>query len=379
MSALSTARVPARFVGMAAWLALLAVVMGSAPPAEAARIKDLADVRGVRPNQLFGYGLVMGLSGTGDSDKTRFTTQSVISMLSRMGIRVDPRGLKLKNVAAVMVTAELPPFARVGSTIDVTVSSIGDAKSLFGGTLLVAPLRGHDGKIYALAQGPLSVGGFSFGGGGGNREIRNHPTVARIPDGALVEREVPVTFAGRSSLTLHLRDADFTTAARMAKTINLNLGGEFARAPDSGTVIVEVPPPYRDRVVDFVSVVERLEVTPDAVAKVVINERTGTVIMGQDVRIAPVAVSHGNLTVTIRRRERAVPAAPFTPGETVAEENTDLEVVEEKRNLVLLDEGARLSDVIEGLNRLGASPRDLMTILQAIKEAGALRADLEVI
>lgn len=356
----------------------LVLLMLPAGVAFAARIKDLAEVRGVRANQLYGYGLVMGLNGTGDSDKTRFTMQSVVSMLSRMGIRVDPRGLKLKNVAAVMVTAELPPFARPGSTIDVTVSSIGDSKSLTGGTLLVTPLRGHDGQTYAVAQGPMSVGGFSIQGGGGDAEVRNHPTVARIPDGALVEREVAVQLAERSVLTLQLKDADFTTAARMAKVVNMNLGGTFARAPDSATVVVDVPPPYQGKVVELLSVVERLEVTPDQVARVIINERTGTVIMGQDVRISPVAVSHGNLTVSIRKQTRAVPAAPFTPGGTVGEENADLTVTEEKANLIELDEGASLSDVVEGLNRLGASPRDLMTILQAIKEAGALRADLEV-
>jgi flagellar P-ring protein precursor FlgI len=359
--------------------ATLLLALAALPrPVDAARIKDLADVRGVRGNQLYGYGLVMGLDGTGDSDKTRFTIQSVVSMLSRMGIRVDPRGLKLKNVAAVIVTAELPPFARPGSTIDVTVSSIGDARSLTGGTLLVTPLRGHDGQIYAMAQGAMSVGGFSFKSGGGDAEIRNHPTVARVPDGAIVEREVPVNLSDRTSLTLQLRDADFTTAARMAKVVNMNLGGNFARAPDSGTVIVDVPPPYQGRIVELMSVVERLEVTPDQIAKVIINERTGTVIMGQDVRISPVAVSHGNLTVSIKRQKKAVPAAPLTPGSTVIEDNGTLDVTEEKANLIELDEGASLSDVVEGLNRLGASPRDLMTILQAIKEAGALRADLEV-
>jgi flagellar P-ring protein precursor FlgI len=346
--------------------------------AHAARIKDLADVHGVRPNQLFGYGLVMGLDGTGDSDKTRFTTQSVVSMLSKLGIRVDPRGLKLKNVAAVIVTAELPPFAKPGSTIDVTVSSIGDAKSLTGGTLLVTPLRGHDGQIYAVAQGAMSVGGFSIQAGSGNAEIKNHPTVARIPDGALVEREVPVDIANKTSITLQIKDEDFTTAARMAQVINMNLGGNFADAPDAGTVNVQVPPPYQGKVVELMSVIERLEVTPDQVAKVIINERTGTVIMGQDVRISPVAVSHGNITVSIRRKEEAVPAAPLTPGGTVKTNNSDIKVTEDKANLIELDEGASLSDVVEGLNRLGASPRDLMTILQAIKEAGALRADLEV-
>ncbi|MCK6572146.1 flagellar basal body P-ring protein FlgI [Myxococcota bacterium] len=347
--------------------------------AEAARIKDLADVRGVRPNQLIGYGVVVGLNGTGDSDKTRFTIQSVVSMLSRMGIRVDARGLKLKNVAAVIVTSELPAFARAGNTIDITVSSLGDAKSLTGGTLVVTPLRGHDGQIYAMAQGPISVGGFSVEAqGGGASETKNHPTVARIPDGAMVEREINVDLGSREHVVLQIRDADFTTAARMAKTINMNLGGGFATTPDPGTVKVQVPPPYAGRVVDFVSIIERLEVTPDAVARVIVNERTGTIIMGQDVKIAPVAVAHGNLTVSVRRTEEAVPAAPLTPGDTVVTQNADIEAKEDKVPLVELAEGATLADVVTALNRLGATPRDMITILQAIKRAGALRADVEV-
>lgn len=360
-------------------LSLVAFAAFAPRPVDAARIKDLADVRGVRPNQLIGYGVVLGLNGTGDSDKTRFTLQSVVSMLSRMGIRVDQRGIKLKNVAAVVVTAELPAFSRAGNTIDVTVSSVGDAKSLTGGTLIVTPLRGHDGEIYAMAQGPVSVGGFSVASeGGGATETRNHPTVARIPDGAIVEREVRVDLNARDNLTLQLRDADFTTAARMAKTINMNLGGEFAASPDPGSIVVQVPPPWAGRMVDFISVVERLEVTPDAVARVIVNERTGTIIMGQDVKLAPVAVAHGNLTVSIRKTEEATPAAPLTPGDTTVTENADIQVDEEKVPLVEMQEGASLAEVVEGLNRLGASPRDIITILQAIKRAGALRADVEV-
>lgn len=357
-------------------LCLTTLVMAS--PAAAERVKDLADVRGVRSNQLIGYGIVIGLNGTGDSDKTTFTIQSIVAMLARNNVRVDPQGLKLKNVAAVMVTADLPPFARSGNRIDVTVSSIGDAKSVSGGTLVVTPLKGHDGNVYAVAQGPLTVGGYSLGaGGGGQAEVKNHPTVARIPDGAIVEREVPVSLAGQQAITLQLRDADFTTAARMAKVLNMNLGGVFAHAVDSGTVNVEVPPPYRERLVEFVATLERLEVTPDSRAKVVVNERTGTIIIGQDVRISPVAVAHGNITVSIRTQREGIAPAPFTATPPGVVENTQLDVVEEKRNLIEL-EGASLSDVVEGLNRLGTSPRDLITILQAIKQAGALRADVEV-
>ena len=358
-------------------LMALLIVAGPAVEAQAERIKDLAGLRGVRANQLIGYGIIIGLRGTGDSDRTTFTTQSVVAMLARNNVRVPITGLKLKNVAAVMVTAELPPFARVGNRIDVLVNSIGDAKSLVGGTLVVTPLKGHDGKVYAVGQGPLAVGGYSVGDDTLG-EVKNHPTVARIPDGALVERELKVSLEEQQNITLQLRDADFTTAARMAKVINMNLGGSFAIARDSGTIQVALPPPYQGRIVEFLALVERLEVTPDTIAKVVINERTGTIIMGQDVRIAPVAVAHGSIIVTVKSTQRAVPAAPLTPGGGQVEENKELEVTEEKRRMMPL-EGANLADIVEGLNRLGASPRDLITILQAIKRSGALRADVEVI
>jgi len=353
------------------------LLVGAVVEAQAERIKDLTNVRGVRANQLIGYGIIMGLNGTGDTDKTTFTTQSVVAMLARNNVRVPTTGLKLKNVAAVMVTAELPAFSRVGNRIDVVVNSIGDAKSLVGGTLIVTPLKGHDGQVYAVAQGPIAVGGYSVGDDTLG-EVKNHPTVARVPDGALVERELDVNLTDQQHVTFQLRDADFTTAARMAKVINMNLGGPFALARDSGTIKVDLPPPYHGRIVEFLALVERLEVTPDAMAKVVINERTGTIIMGQDVRIAPVAVAHGSITVTIKSEETAVPAAPLTPGEGQVQKNKKLEVTEEKRRMINL-QGANLADIVEGLNRLGASPRDLITILQAIKRSGALRADVEVI
>jgi flagellar P-ring protein precursor FlgI len=357
---------------------LLPALVVLALPAHAERIKDLAEVRGVRSNQLVGYGIVLGLNGTGDTDKMTFTTQSVVAMLARNNVRIPAAGLKLKNVAAVMITADLPPFARVGNNIDVTVSSIGDAKSLVGGTLVAAPLKAHDGQIYAMAQGALSVGGFSVDAKGGGGQVKNHPTVARIPDGAIIEREVALDLAAGEKITLQLDQADFTTAARMTKVVNMNLGGNYARALDSGTVDVQIPPPYVGRLVEFIALVERLEVTPDSVARVIVNERTGTIIMGQDVRIAPVAVAHGNLTVSVRVTNQAVPAAPLTPGLGQTVRNTDVEVTEEKRNLIVVEGGASLADIVQGLNRLGASPRDLITILQAIKRAGALRADVEV-
>lgn len=345
-------------------------------PLHAERIKDLASIRGVRSNQLIGYGIVIGLNGTGDTDKTTFTTQSIVAMLARNNVRVGAAGLKLRNVAAVMVTAELPPFSRVGNRIDVTVSSIGDAQSLVGGTLVATPLKGHNGQIFAVAQGPLAVGGFSIGDGAVG-EVKNHPTVARISSGALVEREVPMALAEKRDITLHLNEPDFTTAARLAKVVDMQLGGDYATARDSGTVQVNLPPNYRRKHVEFLALVERLEVTPDSAAKVVVNERTGTIIMGQDVRIAPVAVAHGNISVSIRTENEAVPAAPFTGADTVTQTNQTLEVNEEKKNLIQV-QGANLADVVEGLNRLGTTPRDLITILQAIKKAGALRASIEV-
>ncbi|MGB0646501.1 MAG: flagellar basal body P-ring protein FlgI [Bradymonadia bacterium] len=355
-------------------LCLLGIVVPSNTEAE--RIKDLASIRGVRSNQLIGYGIVIGLNGTGDTDKTTFTTQSIVAMLARNNVRVGAQGLKLRNVAAVMVTAELPPFSRVGNRIDVTVSSIGDAMSLVGGTLIATPLKGHNGQIFAVGQGPLAVGGFSVGDGAVG-EVKNHPTVARISSGALVEREVPMSLTGKKSIQLQLNESDFTTAARLAKVVDMQLGGDYARALDSGTVEVELPPNYRSKQVEFLALVERLEVTPDSAAKVVVNERTGTIIMGQDVRIAPVAVAHGNISVSIKTENEAVPAAPLTGGQTVTQTNTTIDVQEEKKNLVTV-QGANLADVVEGLNRLGTTPRDLITILQAIKKAGALRASIEV-
>ena len=348
---------------------ILLVSSLSATEVVAERIKDLSNVRGVRSNQLIGYGVVIGLNGTGDTDKTTFTTQSIVAMLARNNVRVDMRGLKLRNAAAVMVTGKLPAFSRIGNSLDITVSSIGDAKSLSGGTLLVTPMRGHDGKIYAMAQAP-SVGGFSVGDGA-NGEVKNRPTVASISNGAIVEKEIPMSLSGNASVTLQLHQADFTTSARIAKQIDTKLGGQFAHARDSGTVEVKVPKIYRDRMVEFLALIERFEITPDSHARVVINERTGTIIMGQDVRIDPVAVAHGNITVGINTNNQAVPAGALTPGQGQMQTNTDVEVTEEKRNLIEL-KGANLSDVVEGLNRLGTSPRDLITILQAIKKSGLL-------
>jgi flagellar P-ring protein precursor FlgI len=356
------------------------------------RIKDIAHLRGVRANQLFGYGLVVGLNRTGDSQQVRYAAQTVASLLARLNVRIDPKGLLLRNIATVMVTAELPPFARNGNRIDTVVSSMGDAKSLSGGTLIATSLRGHDGQIYAMAQGPLSVGGYSVTGGGGTTQVKNHPTVARIPSGAIVEREVSFDIKDKDILRWQLFADDFTTAVRVAQEINFHFGRQIAIAEDSRTIVVKVPASSNGtnnqeedefkkegHVARFIAQLERIPVVPDTVAKIIVNERTGTVIISQDVRVDPVAITHGNITVKVSQNNSVVPATPFTPGESKTQSNTELEVEEERVNLAIMDRGQSLKDLVDGLNQLGASPRDLITILQAIKNAGALRAKLEVI
>lgn len=362
----------------------------SASPVKASageRLKDIAHIRGVRANQLFGYGLVVGLNRTGDSQQVRFAMQTVASLLARLNVRIDPRGLLLRNIATVMVTAELPPFARNGNRLDITVSSMGDAKSLSGGTLIATALRGHDGNIYAMAQGPIAVGGYSIqASGGGGSKIQNHPTVARVPGGALVEREISFELKDKELLTWQLFEDDFTTAVRAAQEINNHFGSQIAIATDSRSVQVKVPPfPEGDRfaqdghVARFIAQLERVPVVPDAAAKVIINERTGTVIINQDVRVDPVAITHGNLTVTIKKENTVIPASSFTPGQSTTQTNSDLTVEEENVNMIVLKGGQSLQDLVDGLNQLGASPRDIITILQSIQRAGALRAKVEVI
>ena len=356
------------------------------------RIKDIAHIRGVRANQLFGYGIVVGLNRTGDSQQVRFATQTVASLLARLNVRISPQGLLLRNIATVMITADLPPFAKNGNRIDTVVSSMGDAKSLSGGTLIATALRGHDGKIYAMAQGPLSVGGYSISGGGGNSKILNHPTVARIPGGAIVENEIPFSLKDNQSLKWQLYESDFTTAVRVAQEINYHFARDIAAAEDSRTINVRIPKDEESsddetqaaileqgRVARFIAQVERIPVIPDSIAKVIINERTGTVIINQDVRVDPVAITHGNITVKVQVDNQVIPATPLTNAPATTQTNTTLEVEEERVNLALLEKGQSLQDLVDGLNQLGASPRDLITILQSIKKAGALRAKLEVL
>ncbi len=357
-------------------LILWAVVLLST--AEASRIKELAQLEGVRSNQLVGYGLVVGLNGTGDSNSTQFTTQSLVNMMERLGVTVDPNKVKVANVAAVVVTADLPAFSRAGTSIDVAVSSVGDASNLAGGTLLMTPLKAADGKIYAVAQGPLVVGSLAFGGKAAKVQ-KNHPTAGRIPDGALVEREVSFTFGQRAALNYRLKNSDFTTVSRMSEAVNKRFGGNIARSLDAGQMQVTVPEKYQNRLVDFVSELELLNVTPDTLARIVVNEKTGTIVMGDKVRISTVAVSHGNLSLVISERVDVSQPNPLSEGETVASPDTLVDVSEDKGNLVVLNQGISIGEVASALNAIGATPRDLIAIFQAIKAAGALYADLVIL
>jgi len=347
--------------------------------ASATRIKDIAAFEGVRDNQLIGYGLVVGLNGTGDSDQTKFPVQSLVNVLERMGVTINRSDITVKNVAAVMVTATLPPFVRQGTKIDVLVSSMGDAKSLAGGTLLMTPLKGADSQVYSVAQGPVLTNSFSFGGQAATAQ-KNHPTAGRIPEGALVERELPNVLAGRNTFRLNLNQPDFTTASRIASAINGKFKNGIARCSDAGSVEIAIPQDYRDRTVDFLASLESLDVRTDTMAKVVMNERTGTIVMGENVRIATVAVSHGNLTLYIKETPKVSQPQPFSEkGKTVVVPRTDLNVKEEKGGgLTVLREGANIGDVVKALNAIGVTPRDLIGIMQALKAAGALQAELVV-
>lgn len=349
------------------------------PAAVSTRIKDIAKVQGVRPNQLVGYGLVVGLAGTGDSaTKNIETMQSIANMLKSFGVIVTAKQLQTKNVAAVVVTAQLPPFVKPGDTIDISVSSMGDAKSLQGGTLLQTPLKAGNGMIYAVAQGAVTTGGFIVGSAG-NTQQKNFPTAGITSNGAIVEREVPVQLlSANGSLMLALARPDFTTASRIGDAINGRFGS-IATARDPGTVVVEVPGDYRGDVVSFVSAIEELPVTPDNIAKVVVNERTGTVVIGSNVTIDEVAVAQGGLSVRISRSNDVSQPPPFSYGTTARTSNTDVTVNEEPAHMITLPATANVGDVVDALNAIGATPRDIISILQAMKAAGALHADLEII
>ena len=360
--------------------AALIVTPAFAPASIAAsRIKDLANVEGVRDNQLIGYGLVVGLNGTGDTiNNSPFTRQSITAMLERLGVNIRGQNLNLKNVAAVMVTANLPAFSTQGTRIDVTVSALGDAKNLQGGTLLVTPLLGADGNVYAVAQGSLAISGFQAEGEAA-RITRGVPTVGRIANGAIIEREIDFALNRLNQLRLALRNADFTTSKRIAAAINDFLGSATAEPLDPSTVLVSVPKEYANNVVALLVEIEQLQIEPDLPAKIVIDERSGVIVMGRDVRVSMVAVAQGNLTVTISEARQVSQPAPFArAGQTVVTPRTRIGVQEEGKKLALVQEGVSLQQLVDGLNALGVGPRDLIAILQAVKAAGAIQADVEV-
>lgn len=365
--------------GLGVGTIMIAVLFSASSYAE--RIKDIASVAGVRANQLIGYGLVVGLDGTGDqTTQSPFTTQSFNSMLKQFGITV-PEGarMQMKNVAAVMIQAELPPFSKPGQTIDITVSSISNAKSLRGGSLLMAPLKGLDGKVYAVAQGNLIVGGLSASGNDGSKITVNIPSAGRIPNGAMVERTVENNFAGGQPIIFNLHHADFTTAKELAKSINAMLGPDVAKPMDAVSIMVSSPANPAQRV-DFISMLENIEVTPgEEVAKVIINSRTGTIVVGKNVRVSPVAVTHGSLTVSVAESLSVSQPNAFAGGTTVVVPSSNVQADEEINPMFKFAPGANLDDIVRSVNNVGASPSDLMAILEALKQSGALRAELVVI
>ena len=358
-----------------------AIVLQSADTAAAAsRIKDIIQFEGVRDNLLIGYGLVVGLNNTGDSlADGHFTKQSLQAMLNRLGVKPTDAGLDSENVAAVMVTANLPPFARQGSRIDVTVSALGDSESLLGGTLLVTPLLGADGEVYAVSQGQLAVGGFQSQGAA-ETIVKGVPTSARIANGAIVEREVAFDLASLQSVKLTLRNPDFTTARRVAQAINAFLGTAAAAPSDPTTVNLAVPASYEDNVVNLLTDIEQLRIEPDQLARVIIDEHTGTIVMGENVRISTVAIAQGSLTIRITETQQVSQPGPFAEvGTTTTVDRTNIEVDQgEDKRLTVLQPGVTLQELVNGLNALGIGPRDMISILQAIKASGALQAEIEV-
>jgi len=378
--------------------AVLAVCLCLPVSAGAARIKDIAAIGGIRDNQLVGYGLVVGLMNTGDSVKNGFTKETLSNMLARQGLAMRDKDLKSNNIAAVMVTAVLPPFAKAGAKLDVMVSSVGDAKSLLGGTLLMTPLRGADSEVYAVAQGAVTIGGFLAGGssGSGSATGKNHTTVGYITNGALIEKELQYDFAKTRQLSVNLYQPDFTTLTRLAGTVNSRIGDVDVKLVDSSSALITVKNSYRGSIVSLLSAIENLDVSVDTPAVVVLNEKTGTVVMGENVRISTIAVAHGNLSFQIREEYNVSQPLPFAPrgtggvvdagrgvamgsgGQTVVTPSTQINVAEEKKSLTVVPRGVTIQDVVRGLNAMGVTPRDLIQILQTIKAAGSLQADLKV-
>ncbi len=361
-------------------VAALFLIIASGAVNASSRIKDIVDFEGVRDNMLVGYGLVVGLNNTGDTLKDgHFTKLSLKAMLNRLGVKPTDSGLDSENVAAVMVTASLPPFARQGSRIDVTVSALGDAESLLGGTLLVTPLLGADGEVYAVAQGQLAVGGFQAGGEA-ETVTKGVPTSGRIASGGIIERELGFEFGNKESIKLSLRNPDFTTARRISQAINAFLGTLAAAPKDPTTIQLKVPESYRNDVINLLTDIEQLRIEPDQLARVVIDEQSGTIVMGENVRISTVAIAQGSLTIRITETEQVVQPGPFAEvGTTETVQRTDIQIDEgEDKRLTVLESGVTLQELINGLNALGIGPRDMITILQAVKTAGALQAEIKV-
>jgi flagellar P-ring protein FlgI len=361
---------------LAVWLMMTAFAP-LAKPAQTSRLKDLVTIEGVRENQLLGYGLVVGLAGTGDRRQTMFSAQSLTNMLERLGVAVPATSIRVNNTAAVMVTATLPAFAQPGMRVDTTVAAIGDCSNLQGGILLYTSLRGADGQVYATAQGAVVTGGFASGRGGSGQTV-NHPTVGRAPDAATVEKAAP-SVAPRGVVRLQLRQQDFTTASRVTEAINRKFAPMTARAEHAGLVAVAIPPAYAARPAEFVSELENLSVEPDRPARVVVNERTGTIVLGKDVRIAPVAILHGNLSVEIQTTYTVSQPAPLSSqGTTQVVPQTNVSAKEEKARSVVLKEGATVEELVRALAAIGSTPRDVIAILQSLRQAGALEGELEV-
>lgn len=380
---------PVVLVLLLSWLFPLGLGLVSPAPSEAARIKDIADIEGVRDNQLIGYGLIVGLDRTGDSVVGgQFTAQAIISMLNTMGVnlKLDPNQLLTKNTASVMVTAKLPPFARPGMRLDVQVSSLANAKSLRGGTLLLTPLKAANQQVYAVAQGPISTSGFEAAGGG-TSVVKNQQSGGIIPGGAIVEKAVKIDMNAWKAFSLTMHQADFTTALRVSEVINSHLGDDLASAVSSGQIQVAVPERFQGKIVHMIAAVEKLDVTVDVSAKVVVNERTGTIVMGEHVRLSSMAISHGNLTIKIQTDFNvSQPNAPLalgrgasTGGETVVTPDVETEIEEEESRVIQVDRSVTLGDLVKALNSVGVTPRDLVAVLTAAKAAGALQADLELI
>jgi flagellar P-ring protein precursor FlgI len=368
----------ARFKSALATLAILQCLAFDLQAKPGGRIREFATVEGVRDNQLIGYGIVVGLNGTGDKRQTVFSAQTMANLLQRMGVSVSPAAFQVRNMAAVMVTATLPPFAQTGSRIDVTVSAMGDASNLQGGVLILTPLKGADGQVYAASQGPVVTGGFSAGRGGNSQTV-NHPTVGRIVAGALVERTVATAALDGAEIRFQVRRPDSAGAARMAAAINDHFQQQLAKAINPGLVSVAIPRPYNEKRVEFLSEIEELSIAAEPRSRIVINERTGTVILGKEIPISPVAILHGALSVEIQTEFAVSQPGPLAAGQTAVVPNRNVQAKEERARNVTLNQGATVEDLVRGLQAIGATPRDIIAILDGLRSSGAIDAEIEII